>query len=345
MRGFSEKGGCGGFCGGMNLIEKTRRGVSVFRFGPALPDVVLRAWLALAQAAAPAVVYGREGDCGLSATELARLNQAAAAAQEQLVANYHNETEQALKLAEWHAEETIPQTAKALSEPEFLIGFVKASVVDQFKKSQQAVALVAAACERYSGGFERLETRLESAARRLRAGLETVNERYAAQLWEFAALRSGQTAAGGVSGLGGFPLDFQRSVLINTAALTGGVAFEVSQIHATSQALIRLARWLAKLLKPVIQKAAASVVPALADGPIPIGDLITAACLAWTVWDIYSFRGSVEREALQILKKTATEALAEARLSAKRRAAELSLEAVKARSRALEKALGKAPLR
>lgn len=47
---------------------------------------------------------------------------------------------------------------------------------------------------------------------------------------------------------------------------------------------------LKNLLKPVISKLGVGAISATADGPLPVGDIITIACTAWTLYDLYDIK-------------------------------------------------------
>lgn len=273
------------------------------------------------------------------AEQIGRLSEAASERERRLAEGYRREVSEALSRAGAEAEQAARAAAKDLSRMGFLAEFVKLSVVDVFNKSREAEALVMSKCAGLCAVFETLSARLNESGARLRSGIEEVNRGYGAELFQFVSARSPEAAPGAPAVTGRMLEGFQMSVRIKTALLAGAVVIEVVQREATIEAFRRLAAWMAKLLEPVIGKAVMSVIPAAADGPVPILDILTAVGFAWTAWEVWHFQGNVEREALALFERHTELALSRARESAEQYEAGLCRAAAEARERARALAL------
>lgn len=83
------------------------------------------------------------------------------------------------------------------------------------------------------------------------------------------------------------PLDIAALSAANRKALTKLIAKIVTKIYQKT---------FKRLLSPAVQRAVASIGAILVDGPIPIGDIVAAGLLAWTVYDVATFIPHLRRD-------------------------------------------------
>ena len=97
------------------------------------------------------------------------------------------------------------------------------------------------------------------------------------------------------------------NVTLEVGSAGVAVAFEIYLIRATKKAIKNLYRYFAKKLAPQIAKVAVGAGAAAADGPLPIGDILTVGLAIWTVYDVATLPEAIRNDVRKEFKNAADE--------------------------------------
>ena len=123
--------------------------------------------------------------------------------------------------------------------------------------------------------------------------LTAVNNRYALSVGEVIESHHAELPKADFEHLAALPHGVAQKVSTQVATVAVAVALEGLTIRATQEVAANLLKLLASKLGPQITKAVTGVAAAAADGPLPIGDILTVGFALLVVWDVISLPDNI----------------------------------------------------
>jgi hypothetical protein len=164
---------------------------------------------------------------------------------------------------------------------------------DKVQGGQRAKTRIEACSSVFLKATKESSVRTRELLLRLQGDLQAVNNRYAAAVGEVLDDAKFQLPPSDYRQLASTYQSLPTQIIIEVVGTSVAVGIEVAMARTTIKMLVEL---FAKLLGPQIAKAAAALGVSVADGPLPIGDIIGVALAAWTVHDVVVLPGKIRKE-------------------------------------------------
>jgi len=177
----------------------------------------------------------------------------------------------------------VDDAVNTLCQPEQIGWLVADFAQDKIWGGEQARSRIEQCSRKFLDATERSSVLVRERLVRLQTDLEAVNNRYAADVGDVLDDAEFQLPAPDYRELAATYQTLTTKISFEVIGSGVAVGFEAIMIKGTVESLVKL---LAKVLGPQIAKAAAGLGFAVADGPLPIGDIVTIGLAAWTVWDV-----------------------------------------------------------
>ncbi len=264
------------------------------------------------------------------------------AKEEELARDYERSVNDIIRAGDYRVEAAIGDAARSLGTFGAIKDLVWAFAVDEITKRNTALDLADRNTSRVTNAINGLGTECEAASARFTREMQALNTGYANDLLQIvdqnpadaSVLRSPEMNANFQALRTGIPL--------KAAVTVGGLTLDILNRNAIAKSIGVVVAFLRRLLAPLTAKAVGSVAAALVDGPIPIGDIAAVGGLAWTAWDVATFKDSVRKEVASALRTAKAEQIAALKRTTSQHRDEVLVAAARARAEARSMALAAA---